>query len=111
MAKEREYFRKVRQAREALREKAQEILEEYLATIREAREAGDYEVAAESLRWLMEHMPEDEGERMVDASIDKPKQGVVGGGINFQVGFVLGGIKPTAALPVSTEDAVDGEAL
>lgn len=68
------YFPRVQEAREALAEKAKMILEDYLKVVKAAQDAGDYEVAAKSLQWLMEHMPTSPEEMgMLDASIDKAK--------------------------------------
>ena len=99
----REYFPKVREAREVLRERAIEILETYIAVIGEARKAGDHETATKSLQWLIEHMPEEDGERMIEGSVDKPKQieGNVGPQIN--IGFALGGLNQPKELPPAVE--------
>lgn len=87
------YFPSVRKARVALKEKALEILEEYRSLIKQAAAAGKYEAALEAQRWLVDHIPADEGERLVDMSVDKPRQ-IEGGpkGPTIQVGIALGGI-------------------
>lgn len=95
------YFPKVREARQKLAEKAQEILEEYLLNIQAAKLKGDHETALKGLQWLIEHMPDEEGESMVNSSIDKAKEKQIGGGgPTIQIGFQLGGITtPPKALP------------
>lgn len=94
------YFPKVKEARQVLADKAVEILETYVATIKAAQAAGDYEVAAQSLQWLMEHMPEDpEGTTLVDVSVDKVKAAELGGGPNIMIGFKIGGLPEAKALP------------
>lgn len=95
----RVYFPKVKEAREALREKALEILEEYVQVVKAASAAGHYEVAAQSLQWLMEHMPEEAGEKMIETSVDKPKQIDASKGPSINIGFAIGGMPKTAALP------------
>lgn len=97
------FFSKVYQAREALRDKADKILEEYLDVAVQAKEAGDYETAMKTLQWLLEHMPADEGGKaLVDTSIDKQKQIDKSGptGPAIQIGIAIGGVgKAQKALP------------
>lgn len=87
---------KVAIARELLRERSQEILEKFLDNIAQAQAAGNYDVAAKQLQWLMEHMPADaEGAKIVDRSVDKQadqvqKQGPVGPAI--KIGIQVGGL-------------------
>lgn len=104
------YFSKVKEAREVLKERAREILDNYLATIQDARLAGDFETASKGFQWLMEHMPEEEGSRMVDISIDKPKQveGSKAGPI-VQIGFKLGGMEPAIEAQVVRKELPNGE--
>lgn len=64
----------VRKARLALKARASEILDAYLAAIKLAQAEGDFETATKSYQWLMEHMPDEDGEKLVDVSIDKVKQ-------------------------------------
>lgn len=93
------YFPHVKEAREALRDKALKILEDYLSVVKAAQDAGDYEVASKSLQWLMEHMPEEEGQKMIEASIDKPKQVEGAKAPVIQIGFAIGGISAPQELP------------
>jgi cytochrome c-type biogenesis protein CcmH/NrfG len=89
------HFSKVRIARELLREKSEQILQQYLTVVEKAQEAGDYETAAKALQWLMDHMPaDDDGGRLVDVSVDKKQQAVERGptGPAIQVGIVVGGV-------------------
>ena len=103
----REYFPRVAEARQALKERAIEILESYLAVIAEARAAGDHETAAKSLQWLMDHMPDDAGERMLESSVDKPKQLEQAQGPKIQIGIALGGINQPKQL--ATQTVIDVE--
>jgi hypothetical protein len=97
------YFPKVKEAREALRGRAIEILESYIAVIAEARAAGDFETATKSLQWLIEHMPEEDGGRMVDISVDKPKQIEASKGPSIQIGIALGGTSNQKTLPAAID--------
>lgn len=110
LAGPKRHFPKVREAREALAERAKEILEQYLKVVTAASAAGDYEVATKSLQWLMEHMPSEEGDAMIDVSIDKVKQVEGGGGPSINIGFALGGIPASQhglALPAVIEVTPD----
>lgn len=90
-------FAKARRAREVLRERELQILEEYMVTLKQAAASGKFAEALEGYRWLLDHMPaNEEGERLVDPSVDKNKQidtGVKGPVIN--IGFKLGGTGET----------------
>lgn len=86
------YFPSVRKAKAALRERAFELLDGYIAIIKQAAAQGDFETAAKGYQYLLEHMPEEEGERMLDISIDRPKQAEQKSGHTIQIGFQLGGI-------------------
>lgn len=98
------YFPRVKEAREALKNKALEIHDTYMAIIHAAFDAGDLETAMKATQWLIEHMPAEDGKRMVDASIDKPKQIEQKQGPQVNIGFALGGIAETRALPAVTID-------
>lgn len=103
------YFSKVKMAREILREKALEILAKYELIIDKALEKGDFETAAKHTQWLLEHMPNEEGERLIDPSAAKPKEVERGSGPSIQIGLVLGGLSETKKLPPS--DLIDVEVL
>ena len=94
LKKQQTYFSKVRYARELLREKSQELLEEYLDVVKHAKEAGDYETAAKALQWLIDHMPADEdGGRIVEQSVDKKQQVVEKQrGPEIKIGIAVGGL-------------------
>lgn len=94
------YFPKVREAREALRARAVELLEKYIKIIDQAAAAGDFETADKALRFLLDHIPAEEGERVLDPSVDKPTEGrSMGGGPQVQIGLVIGGLEPKQLLP------------
>lgn len=61
----------VRKAREALKGKAMELLDEYRMMIKQAAAAGKYEEALKAQQWLLDHVPAEEGERIFDQSTDK----------------------------------------
>jgi hypothetical protein len=88
-------------ARQLLKEKAEEILEQYLRVVDEARVSGDYETAAKSLQWLIEHMPNDEdGSPIVQVSVDKKTQPTESksNGPSIQIGIAVGGLGPDRSL-------------
>lgn len=111
---EKHLFSSVKVAREALRQRAEELISEFLDIAKQAKVAGDYETASKSLMWLIEHLPaESDGSRVVDVSVDK-KAPVVEPqhGPKIQIGIQLGGVKqkqlPTVeAKPVTK--VLDGE--
>ena len=106
-------FSSVRKARAALKERANQILDSYLLLAKQAAAQGDFETSEKVLRFLMEHMPEEEGERIVDISIDKPKDSgpkQLGPAIN--IGVQIGGLNKAKELPaveVITIEAVDAD--
>ncbi len=87
-------FPKVKEARELLKQKAADLLAKYERIIDEAIIAQQFEVAAKHVQWLIEHMPEEDGVRLIDASAAKAVevQGKIGPSI--QIGIALGGMKP-----------------
>lgn len=108
----------VRKAREALKEQAHEILQEFRATIKMAVASGKYEEALGAYKWLLEHVPGDDGERLLEMTVDKvkEKEDKPTGPLIQLVGISLGGIKTidtksTQSLPDIIIDAVDAETL
>lgn len=101
------YFPKVKEAREALKAKALEIYEMQMRIIQEAIAAGDYETAAKANQFLMEHLPDEDGVKVLDISIDKPKEVSEKSGPTIQIGFALGGMSQPTALP----PAIDAETV
>lgn len=104
MGEKRIYFPKVKEARELLRERSLDLYLKYEHIIDMAIEKGELDVAAEHVKWLIEHMPAQDGERMIDSSAAKPKeiQGQLGPSI--QIGIALGPAK-VRELPPPTIDA------
>lgn len=108
------FFNKVKIARELLRDKAEEIFTEYMEVIKLAKERGDHKVAAESLQWLIEHMPADDtGERMIATGIDKQQQQVQQDTRPaIQIGIQVGGVTPInqkKALPAIKAEVIDAK--
>lgn len=105
-------FPRVREAREKLRSKAGEILDAYMDTVVEAREAGETEVAIKALQFLMEHLPADAetGEKFLDTSVDKVQknEGRKSLGPNIKIGVAIGGLPTQAQLGPAVE-IVEGE--
>lgn len=105
----RNYFPKVKEAREVLKVRAQEIVELYLENAKEAKDNGDHEVTMKSLQWLIEHMPADEsGERMVETSVDKAAKAERPAGPMVQIGFALGGMNQKSLPP---GEVIEGEVV
>lgn len=103
-----EAFSKVRAAREAMKEKALATYELYLETIQEARENGEFEFALEHLRWLLEHAPNEDGVRIIDATAAKPKEVDGPRGPTIQIGIAL---QPSKALPQVIDITHDTDAI
>ncbi|MGE3341474.1 MAG: hypothetical protein AB7J46_06295 [Candidatus Altimarinota bacterium] len=87
----------VRKAKEALKERAFLILEEFQQTIKEARAAGKYEEALSAYKWLIDHIPAEDGERMVEGSSDKIQVVDTGNkGPVINIGLKIGAISENA---------------
>lgn len=99
-------FSSVRKAREALKEKAHELLLLQIAIIKGALNEGDFETAAKANQFLLEHIPADEdGGKVLDVSVDKKQieEGYKGPAVN--VSFQLGGIPQSQ--PALPEPAIE----
>lgn len=94
LIQKRPYFSNVRKAREALKERANEILETYIGLAALAMADKDYETAETILWKLLDHAPEDdEGFRVIDSAASKPPQiEAKATGPAIQIGIALGGI-------------------
>src|SRR3990167_9225146 len=93
-------FPSVRKAREALKEKAFELQELYILIIRQAAAAGDFETAAKSLQWLLDHTPDEEGQRLIEPSVDKPSHTEQRTGPSISIGHITLGGLPKAPEPI-----------
>lgn len=87
------YFPKVKAARKALQAKIDKIVDDHLDTIAKAVEAGEYESALKAQQWIIEHSADDDGTRVVDISVDKPKVVDRPTGPTLQIGFAIGGLQ------------------
>jgi len=98
-------FSSVKKAREALRGRAEELLQEFIDTIRAAKAAGKYEEALKAQQWLLDHIPAEDGERLLDPSSDKPKPQIEGPkGPLVSMNFELGGVKRQKSIQESVID-------
>lgn len=90
----REYFPRVKEAREALKEKALDLFHLQVKLIMDAAIDGNFKAALEANQWLMEHIPAEEGVRMLDATQDlEPKKDDTKQlGPTIQIGIQLGGV-------------------
>jgi len=90
--------------------RAEEILNKYQRLIDQAAAAGDYETALRHMQHLIDHMPTDEGTRLVDMSIDKAAQAETGPrGPTIQiVGINMGGVgNAPKQLPSPAVEVID----
>lgn len=95
-------FSKVHEAREALRLRANEIINELMDVAKQAKASGDYESASKTLMWLVEHMPAaNDGTRLVDHSPDKapPVTQQQDTRPSISIGIALGGLGNPKELP------------
>lgn len=97
------YFPKVAEARQALADQALDLFNLYKQIAIDAHAAQEFEVAADAIKFLLTHMPEDEETgTMLQADIDKNREPDVkggGSGPTIQIGLALGGMPIQAALP------------
>lgn len=100
-------FPRVKEAREALKEKAMAILAKYEYIIDQAIAKGDLETAAEHTRWLLAHMPNEEGIRLIDTDATKPKDSDGPKGPQIQIGVML--TPPAEIKPLPTVKVIDNE--
>lgn len=98
---------KVKEAREAYKAKALQILELYHQNIKKLYQKGEHQAAAEAMQWFLEHAPKDEGITILDPSVDKTKgsDDSVNRGPTIQIGFALGGLFPAPAKTVELPPA------
>jgi hypothetical protein len=105
IARRERLFSKVKEARELLKQEAENILRMYMETIKMAVAAGDFESALKAQQWLIDHMPNEEAVRMIDISVDKPVLTEGPKGPQIQIGIALGGMnmpKQIESSPVIT---------
>lgn len=104
----RTYFPRVAEAREALRERALELFELQVQIIRQALLKGDFESAYKANEWLLAHMPPDEdGQRLVEGSVDNTKEITQGQGPSIRIGIAFGGIDKPKELPEPQVEIID----
>lgn len=102
----------VRKARERLMEEADQILKDFQSMIGMAAAQGEYEAALKAQQWLLEHIPAEEGQRVLDASIDKQQVSDGPRGPLIQIGIMQGGVsKPKELPPAVTIETLDVEVL
>lgn len=96
------YFPKVKEAREALKAKALEIYEMQVRIIDMALAAQEFEVAAKANQFLLEHMPTEDGIRLLEGSVDKTASDSGPKGPTIQIGIALGSQKVHELPPATT---------
>ena len=92
-------FSRIREAREALLAQAEELIELYIKNAKNAMAAGDYESASNSLKWLIEHIPAQDGVTLIARGIDQGKPDEGNKGPVVQIGIQLGGVTPKELPP------------
>lgn len=98
------YFPRVQEARDSLREKAVELADLYDKAIRSALEHGQYEAAIKAIQWGLEHMPKsDDGQTVIDPSVDKVKTEKGPTGPTINIGLALNPAISHPALPPAIE--------
>jgi hypothetical protein len=87
-------------------DEAEQLYEELKITIRLAAAKGEYEPALRAYMWLLEHLPAEDGQRMLDVSVDK-NQVTDGGpkGPMIQIGIIQSGVPVPKELPAITIEA------
>lgn len=94
------FFSKAIEARQVLSDRAVDIIEAYLALASEARAAGDFEVAADILWKLIDHMPRVESVGIIDSPASQPVEDSGSKGPQISIGVQLGGM---TRLPITLE--------
>lgn len=85
------HFSSVRRAKELIQSHALENYNLLISIIKQSTAGGDYETAAKYTAWLLEHTPAEDGERLLDISIDKPAASEGGPkGTVVNIGFKIG---------------------
>lgn len=102
-------FPKVAEAKEALKARALAMAEKYEQAIDAAMKKGDFEVAIKAMQWFLEHVPAQDGVRVIDPSIDKAPSGEKGPkGPRIVLGINLGNPGPRLK-PINEPEAIPAE--
>lgn len=110
MPKERVPFAKVQAIREMLRGEAENLVKEYMDIIAKAKDSGDYQTAVKALQWLIEHLPAEDGQRVIDSGIDRQtQQQVTSDKPQIQIGIMVGGIGRDVKQLPKPGDVIDAE--
>lgn len=87
-------FSSVRKAREAIRERAKELIDLQITIIKAALTNGDFETAAKANQFLLEHTTDEDDTPLLAPSVDKAKiesTGTKGPSIHIG-GIIIGGL-------------------
>jgi len=100
-------FGSVRKAREALKERAEEIVKMYFETWKQALAFGDFETAQKCASDLAKHIPKDEeGFTVFDTDVDKTAVlDKSKSGPSIQIGVAIGGLN--RALPEAVVEVIE----
>jgi hypothetical protein len=106
-------FGSVRKAREALKERAHELLELYISGMKRALDAGDYETFQKGMANIVSHIPQEDGASVFDTDVDKKQIDVAGHtGPAIQIGVSIGGVPrpelpPVQVIEIKSDDPTD----
>ena len=92
-------FSRIREAREALIAQADELMKLYIKNAKDAIADGEREIASNSLKWLIEHIPAQDGVTLIARGIDQGKPDEGNKGPVVQIGIQLGGVTPKELPP------------
>ncbi len=96
----------VRKARARLQEEADKILKDFQSMIGMACAQGEYEAALKAQQWLLEHVPDEEGQRVIGPSVDKTQVIDTGPkGPLIQIGIMQSGVGKLTEAPAITIEA------
>ena len=103
------HFSSVKKARQALQGHALELYQDFRTMIKQAAAAGKWEEALKAQQWLLDHVPGEDGERIFEASSDKPAQVEAKQGPQINIGFALGGLETKSMPKVIEGEKVETE--
>ena len=107
----RNYFSKVKEARELLQSQARVYLRLHKRNIKEAMLDGDHETAAKAIQWALEHVTDDDGSTPISPSVDIPRPSAGNMGPIINVGFQIGGLAKSLAVAETTTPSVEALTL
>jgi hypothetical protein len=97
------YFSSVKKARAVLQERANELVDMYILGMKKALAENDFETFQKGMHDLISHIAPEDGDRVFEIHVDKPKQIESKPALQgIQIGVAIGGINQSKALPEVT---------